>query len=468
MQRVRATDDTFCIAVLGDFLWKGPRLPGASEVTWEPLRATPDSVMDLAGLRPRIRASLGPDSEQEELEFRTLQDLHPDKLFRELDLFRPLRVGRERAEKGDAKGPGQDQGPRAASEVETADGERLLDAVLDATQPETARPEPGSPDDIGAFARQVVRPHLVPDQSDARARIAAVDRVASQAMSCLLHLESFQSLEAIWRSLVFLLSRIDTTGKVRVYLVHLPFEDLRSELSSSEDPLRSRLFELLSSPRLGAPGRRWAVVTGAYRFGLESEEVELLGRIARVARAADVPWISNFSPDVGQGRESPDPGSGEWMARASERWGRLRARPEASWVGVTFPRFLLREPYGASPSRKDAFDFREAVKEKGHLLWGDGAFLPVVLLAQGFVTQGWGLRPEHHLDLGGMPLAPTGEGVGAPQSSLEVSVTQADARILAERGIMPLLGFPEKAGVRVAGIHSLAGPTAPLAAWWTS
>ena len=466
MPLVRATDDTFCIAVVGDFLGDASGTPAGEGATWVPVRATPDSVMKLMGLRPRIRFSLHRGG-GEELEFTGLQDFDPGELFLKQALFGPFREAREAARIGvSEKGATPESPPESPGPGSPGSG-GLLDAILEVTQPSGGTPPPGTPEEIEAFVRQVVRPHLVRDESDTRARIAAVDEAASLRVSDLLHQEAFQRLEAIWRSLVFLLSRVDTTGKVRVYLVHLPREELERDLARNAEPLRSRLFDLLASPQLGAPGRRWALVAGAYRFGVDDGEVEVLRNLATIGQAADVPWISAIDPRRGRGGEGSDSSLERWLSDPQEAWHGLRESPEAAWLGLTYPRFLLREPYGDATRRVRAFDFRETVETPDHLLWGDGPFLPAALLAQGFVEGGWYFHPQAHLDLGGMPLGNIPLGAGVSPTSTEGSSGPREARKLMEMGIMPLVGFPERAGVRVGGIHPAAGPERRLAGWWT-
>jgi type VI secretion system protein ImpC len=464
MQWIRATDDTFCIAVLGDFLGEAPGDPGIEEVTWAPQRATPDSLMNLVGLRPRISLSAHPDEPGGEMEFSSLQSFDPGELFQKMALFGPLREAREAARRGPAHDAGSAAPPPKSAGSSGTESANLLDAILDVTQPQGEAPPPGTPEEIEAFVREVVRPHLVRDDADAKTRISAVDEAASRKVSELLHMPSFQRLEAIWRSLVFLLSQVDTTGKVRVYLVHLPRAALDRELAQGENPRGSRLFNLLSSPQLGAPGRRWALVAGAYEFGTGAEEVGRLQRIATIARGADVPWISA----IGTGGKDEDPARGleASLDESQKDWKRFRESPEAAWLGLTYPRFLLREPYGEGPRRVKSFAFREETTSHEDLLWGQGPFLPAALLAQGFAAGGWGFRPERHLDLSGMPLGNLPGGKGVSPTSLDVPLSPGEAGQLMEMGIMPLLGFPDRAGVRVGGIHSLTGPGTTLSSWW--
>jgi len=246
---VRATDDTFCILVLGDFLGEDSVPLRTGSVDWSPLRATPDTVMRLAGLRPRIKVSLGDDgSSEEELAFSTLQDFHPAELFKRLSLFEPFREAREAARQGGATPATPIREPEDRPPIPGGKGGSLLDAILEVAEPSRESAPLRTPEQLKAFVRDVVRPHLVADESDALRRVAAVDEVASLHLSRLIHDKSFQRLEGVWRSLVFLLSRVDTTGRVRVYLAHLPRATLESDLEAGPGPEESRPAPVEKSP----------------------------------------------------------------------------------------------------------------------------------------------------------------------------------------------------------------------------
>jgi predicted component of type VI protein secretion system len=155
-----------------------------------------------------------------------------------------------------------------------------------------------------------------------------------------------------------------------------------------------------------------------------------------------------------------------WIEEPEDVWVTLRNGPSAAWLGLTYPRFLVREPFGTGARRAKGFDFKEVTGSTRRLLWGLGAFVPVALMARGMVTEGRGVNLGRHLDLEGMPQALLEGSSGGSTSSLEASLRPSEARALMEAGLIPLLEFPEQAGLRVGGFQSVAGPDRPLAAWW--
>ena len=97
MASLREIDDTFCIAVLGDFLGAASHTADGRQASWVPRRATPDTVTRLLGLHPELHADRLGLPEPVRVSFADLDSFRPQSLFRRLDLFAPLRQARESA-----------------------------------------------------------------------------------------------------------------------------------------------------------------------------------------------------------------------------------------------------------------------------------------------------------------------------------------------------------------------------------
>ena len=485
-------DIPFCIAVLGDFSGRaGPDRESDGGPDWKATRVTPDNMPELAGLTPQLDLHLaGGPRQPVRLEFTRLEDFHPDALFRRLPLFAELQEARAAVKEGRDSGfaftpqPGEE--PEAAPSAEPTEvpgpdhspplsGSGLLDAIVEEAAPST-RDAHGADQEIQDFVRSVVRPHLVRPTPDRTAELEAIDRATTVLMREVLRHEDFRALESLWRALVFLLSRIDTTGKVRVYIVDVSRAELERDLFETEDSGRSRLHALLTAPDQAPVSGRWALSVGAYAFGATPDEVSVLERVAQVARAADVPWLSGGDTCLA-GCESFDrtPDPRDWSEPWAGDWARIRKAPEAAWLGLALPRFLAREPYGTdSGPRCRTFEFNEEPEFKEEpddgeptrrraLLWGNPAFLCAVLLAQAFARSDWGFSTDAVLDVGQVPLARSASAHEAPVLT-EHRLDPAAAQRFAKAGLMPLVAFPYEARIRLGGIHPVAPP--PLRAWW--
>ena len=158
-----------------------------------------------------------------------------------------------------------------------------------------------------------------------------------------------------------------------------------------------------------------------------------------------------------------EPGSDSGMG-----WARLRSQPEAAWLGLACPRFLLRYPYGEATDAVSAFDFEECAgrPEAGQYLWGHPALALGVLLGQMFAQSGWGMNPHTRLELGGLPVH-LWRKRGITHDALRRNLAQdAQAEKLLQHGLMPFQSIQGKDAVRLARAQSIHEPSAPLAGRW--
>jgi type VI secretion system protein ImpC len=156
-------------------------------------------------------------------------------------------------------------------------------------------------------------------------------------------------------------------------------------------------------------------------------------------------------------------GDGREMAA----WNVFTKIPEARYVGLALPGFLLRLPYGAQSSPADSFPFEEMPAEPKHqdYLWGNPAFACAYLMAEAYSDIGWQMQPGDVLDISGLPAHTyhkDGEVVMKPPA--EIVMTESEATALMERGLIPLLSIKNSDRVHVAGFRSITGQ--PLAGRW--
>ncbi len=213
---------------------------------------------------------------------------------------------------------------------------------------------------------------------------------------------------------------------------------------------------------------------GNYIFDEIREDVELLGRMAKIASHAGAPFISAASAHIlgcESLAETPDPD--DWQRQTNEEgsqaWEALRKFPQASYVGLALPRFLLRLPYGQDTDPVEEFDFEEMDADPNHedYLWGNPCFACVCLLAQVFSRYGWNLRLGVIQDIEGLPLHIYKEqGESKVKPCAEVVLTERAAEIILDNGLMPLLSFRNQDTIRLARFQSLADPLTHLAGRW--
>jgi type VI secretion system protein ImpC len=455
-----------------------------------------DTLHDALG-RLGVRLDLPmhePEASRLALRFDGLEDFHPDQLFTRLELFRGLRETRERlndpktfpaaaalvrawaASEGPGEGP-QDQGGEAAGGTGEggAGSEAIVRELLEASRRRAREAGPPGGEDWAQFLKQIVQPHLVPGEDPQRAELVArVDRAAESLMRAILHHPDFQALEAGWRALEFLLRRLEMNTELRVYVLDVSKAELAADLRAPTNLESTGLLKLLVEGTVGTPGGMpWAVVGGNYVFDGSLEDVALLARLAKIAQAAGAPFLAAASPllvGCPALAESPDPT--DWQrdgGKGAHLWNALRELPEAAYLGLALPRFLLRLPYGKASAPLEHFEFEELAGGPRHeaYLWGNPAFACICLLGQAFSEHGWTLHPGSLQEIEGLPFHVYQED-GEPRMKpcAEAWLTVRAAEAILEEGLMPLLSIRDRDAVRLARFQSLRKPLTPLAGRW--
>jgi type VI secretion system protein ImpC len=154
----------------------------------------------------------------------------------------------------------------------------------------------------------------------------------------------------------------------------------------------------------------------------------------------------------------------------TESWGALKSMPEAGYLGLSVPRFMLRNPYGAKTDPIDKFDFEEFTPSEGlrGMLYTSGAVLAGLLLAQSFEKAGAlkKINLGSIMSAGDMPYYyyedAEGDQTALPCTERQLSVDTA-AHVTAQR-FMPVLAIKGRPEVRLGSFQSLAGK--PLAGLW--
>ncbi len=512
----RQPDERFCIALLGDFSGRAHRSERRSSDELARLKPllldadTFDTIIEKFGTCLHLALGAQRDGGTLEIKPRSLDDLHPDALHDSLPLFAELALLRQRLSQPGtfaaaaaevrlwAAAPGTAE-TRAEARAETTAAARqhkdparndavrsdgvLLDFVALFGLPALER----APSPIDALIREVVQPHLQTSFArpapDAPELMAAVDRALSAAMRQVLHHPDFQGLEAAWRSLDFIMRRVETDSSLQVRVFDVSAEEFAADLAASETLEHSGLYRLLvAQPALNAAQDAPSALVGLYSFAMTAAHAELLGRMGAIAAGAGAPFIAA----MGQGGlqraldavqavvDVAEVGAVGAAATqddtAAKAWQALRRLPVAQHLALATPGFLLRQAYGRRTDEIERFAFEEFEAQQQpptSLLWGNPAVLAAVLLAQHVHAAGANAAPARQLDIDNLPLClwADSDGEDVAPSCTEHLLTDSAVARLQSLGLTPVLQHRGRAEVRLGGFMSLTG--GPLAGRWT-
>jgi type VI secretion system protein ImpC len=409
---------------------------------------------------PSLSSSLAGVGAARALEVTSLDDFHPDTLFRRLPVFRdppraPMPAGVTAVGEGDADDVARLLGRRPATAVAVA-RESTLAPVED-------------------FIGKILAGHVASAPAGAPLDVVALGRI----MRAVLHQPAFLSLEASWRALDLLVARADEA--VEIWVLDLSRGELTADLLASGatpeevagDTDGDRLAASALAQRVLAPpgGRPFSAIVGDFTFGPGADDCALLARLGALAAAARAPFIAGGAPAlVGCSTLAGAGDPARWEALAPEdarRWQAFRRGAHAAWIGLVLPRFLARAPYGAKTGGGaiDAFAFEElaALADGGRpvpeqLCWGNSAFLAALALARAPEDDGDGDAEIDDLPFfsfrsqGDVEMYPIAEAFWGQRA--------ADAAL--SRGLMPVLSARDRNVVRLVRLQSIADPPRAL------
>jgi predicted component of type VI protein secretion system len=275
------------ILIAGDFGSAARRGPVAVDI---------DNFDDVMA-RMATRLELPVAGENVALEFASLDDFHPDALYRRLPSLKKIHD------------------TLLKSGATDADTFTRLVGGAQAPAPQRAAPQTF----VQGLIHDAVAPHVVPAAPAYQALYReAADAAVAEHMRLLLHEPRFQALEALWRGVHRLLTGIEADD-VKVHVLDVT----RAELAAA----------MADGP--------WSLIVADYSFG--AGDVDLLSQLGASAARLGAPLVADANAEL--------------LDDAS--WPALRKHEVALWIGLAAPRVLMRLPYGKAADPVESLAFEE-------------------------------------------------------------------------------------------------------------
>lgn len=450
------------IAVIGNFSGNADDLPS---------RAIRVDVDNFDAVCPQFGAGLKlPGSGDSTIHFRTLEDFHPDQLLRRIPslsellelrgrIANPATVDAAAAEFRELFGSAPETPPASPSAPAPAGTESPTDLIARLL----GKPAGGAAADMPTGAKSLVEqliaksvaPTSVPSATPAEASLLlSVDAELSRRLREVMHHAEFQSLEAAWRGLDWLVR--NSGENVKLHAISISRSELDRQVSADGNPAATGIGRQLEPLRP-------AIVLSAFSYG--KKDVASLTSLAKLAAACGTACIAGAHSDLAGCRSfGEQPNALDWTATAGEDFATLRRAGEAAHLGLAMPRVLLRQPYGPGSDAIESFPFSELPAERPHesYLWGSAAFLCGQHLLEAFANDGWAMElGGSGGEVGGLPVhsfKKDGEKETMPCAEAWLPEKAADA-ILA-RGMMPVLSVRGRDAVLLVSLRSIAEPGA--------
>ena len=463
----------FRIAILGDFTGRsahGQIEVGDALAARKAIQLDPDTVEDvIESFATTLVLPIGKDGAGVEVKLGGLDDLHPDELYENVELFSALKgLKAQLGNGGTADNAAKslvawgEQHGRAVAPARAVSGGNTVRAdlklsdfqkLIGDTERTLAQPSP-----VDELMARVVGPHIrkLPDPN-VTAMGEAVDEALSGAMRMVLHHPEFQSVESQWRALDLIARSIEVDDTLEVMLYDVSAEEIAADLTQSDDLSTSGLARLLTEEPMDEEFGRggYSAIMGMYTFEETPPHAQLLGRIARVAAHVDAPFFAAITPGfIETAKQDRHP-------LVASEWDTLRAMPEAGHLALATPRFLMRRPYGAKTEPIYEFDFEEFTQSAGlsGMLWANPVVLVAILLARSFKENGPSMGLGQIMSLGDMPyhfvLDRYGDQVALPCTERNLTLDKVETVL--GRGYLAVVSIKGRDEIRLASFQSLAG-----------
>ena len=226
--------------------------------------------------------------------------------------------------------------------------------------------------------------------------IADIDRRMSAQMDEILHHPDFQALESSWRGLKLLIDRTNFRENVEVEFINVTKDELLDDFLDASEISESSLYKLIYTAEYGQfGGKPVGAILANYYFTPSATDVKLLQYAASVATMSHAPFIASAGPEFfGLHSFERLPSLKDlqdiFASTRYTKWHAFRESEDSRYVGLTLPRFLLRQPYDPEENPIRAFVYKESVDDNHeNFLWGNTAFAFGTRITDSFAKFRW-------------------------------------------------------------------------------
>ena len=415
------------------------------------------------------------------IKFEDIDDLHPDFLYARVELFDELKKLRRKLKKNDSFAEAaeeifawadfQGRETQAEAPVKPIDSQGMLDTLL--SQSELSKKYETSPEgQIDKLIKDIVAPYVNAKEDPRLPELEnAVDKATSELLRKLMHSSEFKTLEASWRSLYWLVRRIETGPQLKLFLLDASKEELINDTANGG----LGLHKLLVENNRVAGGHHFSVVLADYMINDSLVDISLTKSFASAGNACNAGvFIGGGMSLAGcDSLENPDPDDWgrELTNEVRDAWVNVRHSQEASHVALFAPRFMVRLPYGKKTSPIECFGFEELPQGGSHqfYLWGNSAYLGAQLIAQSYTEYGWQFEPGRVQQIDEMLLhAYSEDGEDLIKPCTEAYLVDRAAKKMMESGLLPVLSVKNTNTVLIPKFMSISEDANVHGRWITA
>jgi type VI secretion system protein ImpC len=226
-------------------------------------------------------------------------------------------------------------------------------------------------------------------------RIAQIDALLSAQVNEILHNSAFQTLEASWRGLSYLVQSTETGPMLKLRLLNVTKKEIGTDMEKAPEFDQSVLFKRVYEDEYGTfGGNPYSILVGDFEFGRNAQDIRTLELLSNVAAAAHAPFISSASPKLFDWDSFTEMNGPRDLSKGFEsaelvKWRSFRDSEDSRYVALTVPHVLMRGPY--EEGQIEGINFVEDVNGTDHAkyLWGNSAYALAARITHAFALYKW-------------------------------------------------------------------------------
>jgi len=225
--------------------------------------------------------------------------------------------------------------------------------------------------------------------------IAEIDLRISKQVDQVIHHKDFQNMESAWRGLKLVVDRTDFRENVKLELLSVTKDELLEDFEDAPEIAKSGLYKHAYTAEFGQfGGQPYGAIISNYAFNPGAQDIKLLQNVASVSAMSHAPFIAGAGPeffglDKFDGLPALKDLESIFEGPQYAKWQAFRESDDSRNVGLTVPRFMLRQPYGEENPVK-AFNYTEDVDGKNeNFLWGNASYAMASNLTRSYAKFRW-------------------------------------------------------------------------------
>lgn len=462
----------FSVVIMGDFSGRASR--GLAQPPGRLVAVDRDNFFELFSA---FDIQLKLPFDEQLIEFKDFDQLHPDYLLDQLAIFAKFRQWQRKAQKPelfnglleelraaniwqDAAAPAPTSSNPASSSTTAASADNSVDFLLEQVLNQGVQRD--AQNDVEKLIARIVAPYATLKADVRLAQVqSAIDAAMAQTLRSILHHGDFHNLEATWRSLYFLVRRISSDNSIKLWLLDISQAELTAATAGAAT--NCPLYDVLVKPRQAASAVPHQLLINLFTTQATAEAVATMGTLAEMAQQINAVCVGAAAPAFAGCSDliaNSDPQN--WQLPDEEflhAWSQLRTSPAAAHLALTAPRFLLRSPYGKSSSPIETFDFTEIGPQQNHqhYLWGNSAVLVAVVLAELWVAGDGTLNTAAASQIDQLPIHVEKSAEGEKLiPSAEIVILDSTVAALRAAGLLVVRSIYNKNAVLIPQLTSCA------------